>query len=222
MIRSFRRSTRLEPRWRGLAPKVQPFLRSPQATAGRWILRSGPSFRWLPHWCFTSTVKPLEQVFHTSSIPAPEAGAELDFLMPRRAAANTAAADASVLHRGPQHYRVNIFRKSATLPVWFWECWYCRGCRCTCCCCAWGTCCVWGCCWMYPTVLCCGTFVCKNVDVVPPWTSPWFICGGKQRECEFIPGAVRLKYFLKLPIHHSIYTKWRLELIWLHLHTFVL
>lgn len=36
MIRLFRRSTRL-------AMKVQPFLWSPQATAGRWILRSGPS-----------------------------------------------------------------------------------------------------------------------------------------------------------------------------------
>lgn len=83
--------------------------------------------------------------------------------------------------RGPRHYRVNMFRKSATLPVWFWECWYCRCCRCTCCCCAWGTCWVCGCCWMYPTVLCCGTLVCKNVDVVPLCTSPWFICGQKKQ-----------------------------------------
>lgn len=90
-------------------------------------------------------------------------------------------------HRGrsrrsnsPQHYRVSIFRKSETLPVWFWECWYCLCCCCACCCCACGTCCVCGCCWMYPTVLCCGTLVCKNVDVDPPCTSPWAICGQRR------------------------------------------
>lgn len=48
---------------------------------------------------FTSTVKSQEQVFHTSSIPTPDAGVELDFLMPRRATAHTATAHTSVLHR---------------------------------------------------------------------------------------------------------------------------
>lgn len=126
----------------------------------------------------TSTVKSLQQVFRTSSTRAPDAGVELRFLMPRRAAAQAATAHTS----GPQHYRVNIFRKSATLPAWLWECWYCRCCRCTCCCCAWGTCCVCCGCWMYPTVLCCGTLVCRNVDVVPPCTSPWFIWRQKKIE----------------------------------------
>lgn len=125
---------------------------------------------------------------HTSSIPGPpDAGGKLHFLMRRTPQCSTTV---------PRHYRVNIFRKSATLPAWFWECWYCRCCRCTCCCCAWGTCCVCGCCWMYPTVLCCGTLACKNVDAVPPCTSPWFICGGEENEREgeygIIPGVIRL------------------------------
>ena len=96
---------------------------------------------------------------------------------PQRAAANMAATqrETSALWQSPQRYRVSIFRKSETLPVWFWECWYCL-----CCCCG----CACGCCWMYPTVLCCGTLVaCKNAGVEPPCTSPWVICGRK-RECD--------------------------------------
>lgn len=76
----------------------------------------------------------------------------------------------SAQRSSPQRYRVSMFRYSETLPVWFWECWYCLCCCGACCCCASG-------CWMYPTVLCCGTLVvCKNAGVDPPCTSPWVIC----------------------------------------------
>lgn len=146
----------------GLQPPAA--LLTPATPAPARSERAASRQRW-SRWSKSSTLRPFP----------PQTPAELAFRMPRRAAATTAAAHTSVLPHGPQRYRVNIFRKSATLPAWFWECWYCRCCRCTCCCCAWGTCWVCGCCWMYPTVLCCGRLVCKNVDVVPPCT--WFICG---------------------------------------------
>lgn len=135
---------------------------------------------------FTSKVKSLGAIFLSSSTPAGGVAVKSAFLMPQHAAAYPATTqrEISALWHSPQHYRVSIFRKSETLPVWFWECWYCLCCCCACCCCACGTCCVCGCCWMYPTVLRCGTLVCKNVDPDPPCTSPWVICRHrKEYEC---------------------------------------
>lgn len=97
---------------------------------------------------------------------------EFDSHMTQSASTFTASSQRqiSAQRSSPQCYRVSMFRYSETLPVWFWECWYCLCCCGACCCCASG-------CWMYPTVLCCGTLVvCKNAGVDPPCTSPWVIC----------------------------------------------
>lgn len=172
----------------GLVVKVQHLLRSPQVTSSRGSLCLWFSLQWPMHKLTLNEQLHIKSKVTRSDSPSfkhsrpVEPGVKFDFLMPRHAAAYTATTqrEISALKHSPQHYRVSIFRKSETLPVWFWECWYCLCCCCTCCCCACGTCCVCGCCWMYPTVLCCGTLVCKNVDVDPPCTSPWAICGQRR------------------------------------------